>query len=202
MSVANTADSTQLIRLVDSHQCSVWKNSVWDLLDTAYRNVAGGLHFASPDAMLDETQEWEILHDSGQILAALLYKHKHGRKIIAFGVTEQECRRHEVISTLGEIIRHRLTDAWIEVSERAESFVLRNGGDHRRIPNRYASQLTGKSILSLKDDGFHYVREICGIRKQKLIVGTPRISLQQNSRIEKHENRTGRKSFQCIASCH
>jgi hypothetical protein len=161
----------------DTEEREPWKNSVWDLLCAAYKDVAGGLHFDSPDAMLNETQSWEILHDNGQILAALLYKHKHGNKITAFGVTDKENRRREAAAKLGEIIRLRLLNAWIEVSEKAETFVLRCGGDRHIIANRHASRLTGKPILSLKDDGFHYERKICGIQKQKLIVGTPMLNL-------------------------
>ncbi len=142
-------------------------------MQAAYKDVAGGLHFSSPENMLEDTQSWEILYQDGQVLAVLLYKHKHGRKIVALGVTEHENYRRDAVSKLGNLIRERLNSAWIEVSEKAETFVLRNGGEQHRVSNDFAKKLTGKSILSLMDDGFHYVREICGIQKQKLILGTP-----------------------------
>lgn len=178
MSTSMNTDSIHLIKLSDSAAArEIWTDSIWNLLCTAYKDVAGGLHFASPDAMLEETQDWEILHDNGQVLATLLYKRKHGSKISALGVTSIENRRRDAAAKLGELIRQRLQHTWIEVSEKAEAFVLRNGGDCYRIPNAYASQLTGKSILALEQDGFHYVREICGIYKQKLIIGTPQLRL-------------------------
>ena len=173
--VVNT-DSSSLIQLEDDHARALWKQKVWDLLCAAYKDVVGGLHFESVDAMFNETQTWEVLHDRGQVLAILLYKQKHGNKIIALGVTDQESLRSKAVAKLAEIIRQRLLTAWIEVSEKAEAFVLRNGGESHRISNCYASQLTGKSILSLENDGFHYVRVICGIQKAKIIVGTPKLN--------------------------
>jgi hypothetical protein len=62
-------------------------------------------------------------------------------------VTDQENRRREALAKLAEIIRQRLLTAWIEVSEKAETFVLRNGGESYRISNCYASQLIAKRFV-------------------------------------------------------
>lgn len=167
--------STQLLHISGNDRIA-WKEKAWDLMCAAYKNVAGGLHFNSPEHMLDDTHSWDVLYtENDQMLALLLYKEKHGQKIVGLGATESQNYRHDAIAKLGEHIRQKLYSAWIEVSERAESFVLRNGGENHRISNHYASQLTGKSILNFQEDGFHYVREICGIHKQKIIIGTPQI---------------------------
>ena len=109
MSTSMNTDSIQLIKLSDSSAArEIWTDSIWNLLCTAYRDVAGGLHFATPDAMLEETQDWEILHDNGQVLATLLYKRKYGSKISALGVTTMENRRRDSAAKLGELIRQRL----------------------------------------------------------------------------------------------
>ena len=156
--------STQLIHISGNDRID-WKEKAWDLMCAAYKNVAGGLHFNSPEHMLDDTQSWDVLYKDDQIFALLLYTEKHGQKIVGLGATESENYRHDAIVKLGELISQKLCSAWIEVSERAESFVLRNVGENHRISSHYASQLTGKSILNFQDDGFHYVREICGIQK-------------------------------------
>ena len=73
-------NSMQLIKITDLTERNFWVDKVWDLLCAAYKDVAGGLHFESPYAMLNETKSWEILHENGQVLATLLYKQKHGNK--------------------------------------------------------------------------------------------------------------------------
>ncbi len=152
---------------------SPWSSRVWQLLNETYQSVPGGLHFSSPAAMLEETPTWEILQTEEELLAVLLYKPKHGDKLVAFGATQNPTRRRDAVRQLGQRIGQRLRSAWLEVSEQAEAFVLRHGGESFRISNRYAAELTGKPILNLNPDGFHYVRHICGLDKQKLILGTP-----------------------------
>ncbi len=168
----DTPSADSLI-LTQPHAQREWLQPVWTLLDQAYRQVAGGLHYTTPEAMLEETPVWELLLDEGRLQAALLYKRKHGLKIVALGVSDDEARRPMAVARLGQVISDRLHQAWIEVSERAECFVLRHGGESRRIRNHHAARLTGKPLLSLHADGYHYVREIQGLRKLKLIVGTP-----------------------------
>jgi len=165
--------SFQHLRLDTTAARGAWQQPTHALLAEAYREVPGGLHYASAEAMLAETQDWELLTQAGQVCAALLYKRKHGLKIVALAASADPALRQPSIAWLGDRIRRRLHEAWIEVSGRAETFVLRHGGDRLRIPNDRAARLTGKPVLALHADGFHYDREIQGLRKSKLIVGVP-----------------------------
>ena len=166
--------SFQSLRLDTPAARHAWRESVHTLLAAAYRDVPGGLHYASAEAMVEETQDWELLIQADQVRAALPYKRKHCRKIVALAASADPALRQPSNAWLGDRIRRRLHEAWIEVSGRAETFVLRHGGDLLRIPNDRAARLTGKPVLALHADGFHYDREIQGLRKCKLIVGAPR----------------------------
>jgi len=123
------------LRLSSTADRQAWQQPVHALLAEAYREVPGGLHYASADAMVAETQDWELLTHAGQLRAALLYKRKHGMKIVALAASADPDQRRAAVAGLGELLRRRLREAWIEVSGRAETFVLRHGGDLFRIPN-------------------------------------------------------------------
>jgi hypothetical protein len=62
----------------------------------------------------------------------------------------------------------------MELSEAAERFVLKLGGDKYIFPNHIAEKLLGKEI-NLANDGIHYTREIMGVRKEKILLGTVRL---------------------------
>ena len=62
----------------------------------------------------------------------------------------------------------------MEVSEAAEKFILKIGGNKFLISNKYAPTLTKKEIKGYENDGYHYKREIQGITKTKVIIGTPK----------------------------
>ena len=152
------------------------QNPVMNLMKPAYQNVDGGFHYASKAEMVETTNQWRLIYEGRTLLAAFLFKEKFGQKISAFGATEDSKYRDEAVGEMGQFFRFFLSRTWIEVSGRAEDFVLKNGGLNYLVPNNMAGQLTKKKILSLDSDGFHYDRKIMGIQKTKLIVGTPVLS--------------------------
>jgi len=80
--------------------------------------------------------------------------------------------RKHIKTMLKEIFQRTFGKSWMEVSEGAEKFLMKIGGKKFMIPNTLAASLTGKEILSLDADGYHYYREINGIVKRKIILGT------------------------------
>lgn len=150
-----------------------FQQAVWDLLAVAYQEVEGGLYYADLEEMVNTTSEWQIALADGHLIAALLFKAKKGRKMVAFGATADSDLRKLGKQALAEMIGSQLGSAWLEVSEKAERFVMGLGGACYLIENRWAAKLTGKPLLGLCDDGVHYIREICGFAKRKIIVGTP-----------------------------
>ena len=51
------------------------------------------------------------------------------------------------------------------------------------MPNQYAGLLTGKQILELNDDGYHYTRLIHGEPHEKVIYGFVDLTVQAQSEL-------------------
>lgn len=141
---------------------------VWALLKEAYKNVKGGLHFNSIEQLINTTAQWKVIVVNNEVIAVTVYKAKKGLKIAAFACAKIK----DAKDSLARLITKELKTAWIEVSERAENFVLKYcDGSKYIIPNNEAKTILNKSI-SLCSDGLHYVRTIQNIRKEKLLLGT------------------------------
>lgn len=165
--------TVETVQLIDSTERTLWLPQLWKLLQLAYQDVKGGLHYSTPRELLETSHEWLLGVHEENVIAALVFEPKKGRKIVALAADRSEHQRDTAIMTLGHLLRSQWKTAWSEVSEKAEKFALRNGGDTFRIPNRQASDLTGKPILDINPDGFHYTRLIMGQAKEKLMLGTP-----------------------------
>ncbi|MBF0383680.1 MAG: hypothetical protein HQL69_21885 [Magnetococcales bacterium] len=150
---------------------------VWNLLSAAYNTVPGGLNFTSHLEMVRKTSDWNLSYSNNSIVCALLSKPKAGQKVVAFGATADKHLRPSGKKALTKTIEQMLkNNCWMEVSEKAESFVLSIVGSSFIVPNNLAAALTNKRISNLSPDGIHYTREICGLQKTKMIVGTPVLS--------------------------
>jgi hypothetical protein len=149
-------------------------DDVFAILQEAYREVKGGLHFSSPDELVLKTSAWRVIYFHSTIVGVVIYKAKRGLKMVALALSSQidsSIKRHTK-SMLSYLFRITFRSTWMEVSENAERFILAIGGDKFLIPNSYAHNLTQKDIVELDSDGYHYYREINGILKRKIILGT------------------------------
>jgi len=147
-----------------------YSQRVWELLEVAYEKVEGGLHFKSIEELILSTVQWKVVVKSGNIIAVTVYKAKKGLKIVAFAACK--LLREYSIPALINLIKRELKRCYIEVSEKAEEFVLKYcDGAKYIIENSKAKKILNKSI-ELCNDGLHYVRTIQNIRKQKLLLGT------------------------------
>ncbi|GEM_PF-1675929 len=151
-------------------------DDVFALLQKAYAQVKGGLHFPDKDTLVSSTAQWRVIYLDEEIVGVVIYKAKRGLKMVAMGISS------EITYTLRDYVKRMLTDifqmtfgkTWMEVSEGAERFLLKIGGERFVISNNYAKVLTEKEIISLDNDGKHYYREINGVLKRKMIIGTIR----------------------------
>jgi hypothetical protein len=169
-------EQTVQITLTLKAQKALHLEEVWALLYAAYSTVPGGLKFTSPEDIVKNTTDWNLCYSNNSLVCALISKLKAGQKIVAFGVTGDNHLRPSGRKALASTIRQMLNNnCWMEVSEKAERFVLSTVGSSLIVPNSLAAPLTKKPIINLCSDGSHYIREICGIQKTKIIVGTPRI---------------------------
>ena len=146
-------------------------NSVWEILNMSYKKVQGGLYFTSKKNLINSTYIWKVILYKGEVIAVTIYKEKHGVKLVAMSVGNHF--RELAVKILGDVIRRDLKQCWMELSEAAERFVMKLGGARYVLPNYIAEKVLEKHV-QLASDGVHYVREIMGVKKEKILLGTVR----------------------------
>ena len=146
---------------------------VWDILNEGYANVKGGLFFRSKMELLESTSLWKVILFKGVAVAVTIYKAKRGLKLVAMSVGRKF--RDIAVTALGKLIRRDLKRCWMELSEAAEKFVLKNGGVDYVVPNHMVEKILEKEVV-LSADGIHYEREVMAMRKEKILLGTIKLA--------------------------
>lgn len=163
------------LTLTTQAQMQPYLAQVWALLEVSYANVCGGLLYAEPAELLSDTQRWRLVTRRGRVIAAILFKAKRGWKLVAMASCRQSGQRAR--HALQRLICAELPRCWMELSERAERFVMTCCGGHNfMIHASLAADLLDKVVEPAGSDGYHYRREVAGMVKAKLIVGTPLFS--------------------------
>ncbi|OOE57754.1 hypothetical protein [Salinivibrio sp. IB282] len=163
---------TQTITVTTASQMQDYADQVWALLVASYAHVKGGLHYTNKPHMLAQTQRWQLVVRGKRVIAAILFKAKRGWKLVAMAA----CRRAKSAAraALKRLICGALPNSWMELSERAEHFVMLHCHGHQYLIHAsLVSELLNKSVRVDEADSYHYVRDIAGIPKAKIIVGTP-----------------------------
>ena len=164
---------TTFCKLTTDSQKQAYLPQVWEILQASYREVPGGLHYADPQDALDKTDEWHLIVENGQVLALTLHKYKHGVKLVALAKARLPGARR----ALKQLIRYALRRGWMELSDQAETFVMRECQGHRfLIHASFAADLLKKAVLPAEGDSFHYRRRIMQKVKTKLLLGSPDFS--------------------------
>jgi len=148
-------------------------NDVWQVLVEGYKNVQGGLYFKSKVELIANTHIWKVICYRGEVVAVTIYKAKKGLKLVALSAGRKF--RNIAVEALKKVIKRDLKKCWMELSEAAEKFVLQLGGDKYVLTNDVVESVLGKEIKPI-EDGVHYMREIMGIQKQKILLGTVKYS--------------------------
>lgn len=152
---------------------SRYLHQVWKILVHAYSNVEGGLLFADELDLLRKTSIWKIATIDGRVVAVTVFKSKYGQKLVAMGIDGTYDKPSEAKAALAKLIESSLERAWMEVSEAAESFIMKYcRGEKYLIHHSELSRYLDKWIDATAD-GYHYVRHIAGIQKVKIAIGTP-----------------------------
>ncbi|MBU1668194.1 hypothetical protein KKC13_07215 [bacterium] len=151
-------------------------DEVFTMLQNAYKNVQGGLHFSCADELVSNTAVWKVIYYQENIVGVVVYKAKRGLKMVALALSHQLNRplKEHTKTMLSYLFKITFNNTWMEVSESAERFIVANGGAKYFISNSHAQKLTGKEIVMLCDDGYHYKRVINGVLKTKVMVGNPK----------------------------
>jgi len=146
-----------------------WVDKVWEILEKTYSKVEGGLLFSHKSDLISSTSNWKLIVKKNKILAVAIFKEKAGQKLIAMGKGDEKEGREALV----HLLKSSLERAWMEVSEAAEVFVMKYcDGEKFLIHQNEVMRYLNKGI-SMLDDGYHYMREIAGIQKTKILLGTP-----------------------------
>jgi len=166
--------SLQTENITSTHEKSFIVDDVFTILQNAYKNIQGGLHFKDKDDLINKTDLWKIIYLDETIVGVIIYKAKKGLKMVALGIASFLNKKSKFLikTMLSNIFKLTFSNTWMEVSEGVEKFILKHGGEGFLIKNTFANHLTGKVILSLDEEGYHYKREINGVVKTKVMIGT------------------------------
>lgn len=150
---------------IDSKQ--KYADQVWEIMVRSYEKVGGFHTAANIEELIQKTGLWKLCVRDGHVYAAMLYKDQHGRKSIASGTDGSSQGKRDYLKMKDEDIGQKR--AWAEVSGPVELIMKKSGA--LPVPNSLAATLTGKEILELDPDGFHYERLISGYLHRKIIYG-------------------------------
>lgn len=168
--LSETLLTERFVNLSNRDELSQYIDEIWDIMQESYKYLEGGFATASSkEELLDKVSFAKLVKKNNKIVAACLYKDKNGRKSIAAGTDGSSEGKKWIMKLFQEDIK--FGRSWGEVSGKAEHVKLKMGAVP--IPNTMAAELTGKEILSLDPDGFHYTRIIGGQEVRKILVGNP-----------------------------
>ncbi len=146
-----------------------WIDQVWKILNDAYSKVEGGLLFTDQCEIIRNTSIWKLIVENNKVIAVTIFKHKFGQKLVAMGTSNAIHAKEALIF----LISHSLERTWMEVSEAVEVFIMKYcGGEKFLINQSEAVHYLNKTIETV-GDGYHYIREIAGVSKTKILLGTP-----------------------------
>lgn len=159
----------------DSHE-----REIHDVIQSSYSKVEGGYgglgsgSKEESDAILTDIRNKDhaikAVRREGKINSAIIYKKKHGRKVIALGHDGTIGGKRDITKTVGDDLRPE-RNVWGELSDAAEKF-YRKMGYPVQSPKK-AKKLTGKSDVEVQDKE-RYTRSIGGHRHSKVIMGKPK----------------------------
>lgn len=158
----------RVLNLSDEKSKAAYADQVWDILQKSYAKIGGFTVHASPEELAQKTGIWKLVRRGQDITAVTIYKDKLGRKISAVGTngTDQGKQDYKMLQA-GESSQKR---SWVEASGAVERLMAKDPNSVG-IPNRYASALLNKEIMSYDPDGVHYTRMIGGTPRVKIMFG-------------------------------
>ena len=184
----------RILNLHTPEQKAKYADEVWDLLQKSYLKLGGFKSAADKEELITIPGYWKVVKRGDKITAANLYRkvpQTQTFKVYASGAeTRPDSITNAPRSTLqgkrdysmvkkADVTQKR---AWAEVSGPAEAVANRSGG--KPIPNKYAAYLTGKEILALDSDGYHYTRLIQGEPYEKIMYGFIKLTPEQRKAME------------------
>lgn len=174
-----------------------YAKQVWDMLQRSYAKIGGFMSAASPEELVNTPGYWKLIRRDGRITAVNIYKKSdktNNYKIIASATETSDHPETGAIKAtpqgLSDYNMMKNADiktgrSWAEVSGPVEKMMLRAGA--KPVSNQYAGFLTGKEIISLNPDGYHYTRLIQGEPHEKVIYGAVDLSPEASEELRRQK---------------
>lgn len=184
----------RILNLHTPEEKAKYVDQVWDLLQNAYQKAGGFKSAVNKEELINNPGYWKVVKRGDKITAANLYRkipQTTTFKIYASGAeAELDPEKQEYRATeqgKRDYINIKKADvtqkrSWAEVSGAPEKFAKRLGA--KPIPNKFAAYLTGKEILELNPDGYHYTRLIQGEPYEKAMYGFIGLTPDQEKALE------------------
>jgi hypothetical protein len=151
------------------------------MLERSYKKIGGFKSAADPEELVLTPGYWKLVRRDGKITAVNIYKRSEKTKNYKSIASATETELDPVTGNYRATPRGlkdynmlknedlKMKRSWSEVSGAAEVLLKRAAAIP--VSNKFAEVLTGKRVLSLDDDGFHYTRLIQGEPHTKIIYG-------------------------------
>lgn len=171
----------RVVNLQSTAEKLSYADQVWDMLQRSYKKIGGFKSANSPEELANEPGYWKLVRRGEKITALGVYKKvpktQNFKMIASATETELNPETGEYRATTQGLKDYNMVKSadiktnrsWAEVSGPAEKIMIRSGA--KPIDNKYAEFLTGKKVLELNSDGYHYTRLIQGEPHEKLIIG-------------------------------
>lgn len=177
-----------------------YRDEVWRILQSTYEPIGGikGSGFSSPDDMVQTLPMWKVARKNGRVVAAMMYKDKGGRKVVASG-SDGSPQGLQALADMAPQEAHR---AYGEKSKKALGFFLKNvpNAQDLMVPFERAQQTSQDQLISVRDEwpelepeehqstqyalerwpylrDYGYFREIGGHWHFKVMFGTPGLTI-------------------------
>ncbi len=154
------------VNLISEEDKEKYSDVVWEILQKTYAPLGGFKSASSKEELIKDSFLWKLVRRNNKIVAVAIYKDKYGRKGIAKGCDGSIDGKKALISIIREDMK--LDRSWGEVSGKLADIMIAKGGIP--VPNTLAATITGKNIISLNPDGYHYTRMIGDQPHEKIII--------------------------------
>lgn len=166
------------------------------MLQKSYKKVGGFKSAIDADELVRTPGYWKVVVRNGDITTVSLYKrvgNTDNFKVYASASDTDYNPETDSYKASARGIKDyvmvkdadiKTGRAWAEVSGPTERIMARSGATP--ISNRFASFLTGKEILELNPDGYHYTRLIQGKPHEKMLYGFVKLSAEGREALSNH----------------
>lgn len=176
-----------------------WADQVWNILQRSYAPIGGikGSGFRSKQDMIDNIPFWKIYTKDNKVVAAVFYKDKNGRKLVAIATDGSDLGKKIV----ADIFKASLGVSYGEKSGPALATIMKNiPWDTLKsvlfTPDQL-EKISGEKVIRLEKFGvdnldpvdrftydkfpqlkpYFYVRELGGEMHLKTAMGTPGVKI-------------------------